>query len=100
MTLGAISYNYKGTLVYIQGTRKHGVFKQVDYLSQVLQLYIQKLLLVFKLITSPVRFIKDGNLAYSHKSIYNVCVRFRALASIILFPYPAISPDINPIEKV
>ncbi len=97
---GAIGYNYKGTLVHIQGTGKHGAFKQVDYLSQVLQPYIQKLLLAFELITSPVRFIEDGNSAHGHKSIYNVCARFRALAGIILFPHPAISPDMNPIEKV
>ena len=30
---GAIGYGYKGTLVHINGTGKHGAFKQVDYLS-------------------------------------------------------------------
>ena len=70
---GAIGYNYKGTLVHIHNTKKHGVFKQVNYLSQVLQPYIQKLLLAFELIAGPVRFIEDGNSAQGRKSTYNVC---------------------------
>jgi transposase len=43
--------------------------------------------------------MEDGNSAHGHKSSTNICTRWRASKDITLFPHPAISPDMNPIEK-
>ena len=43
--------------------------------------------------------MEDGNSAHGHKSTTNTCARWRASQGITLFPHPAISPDMNPIEK-
>jgi hypothetical protein len=102
---GAIGYRYKSPLIFIDGTGKSGVFKQVDYLTQILELYIQAILEAFALVTHTLRpfaeplFIKDGNAAYGHKSASNCCAKYRIKHGIILMPYPSTSPDMNPIEK-
>jgi transposase len=43
--------------------------------------------------------MEDGNSAHGYKSSTNMCARWRASKGITLFLHPAISPDINPIEK-
>jgi hypothetical protein len=96
---GAIGYGYKSSLVHIYGTGKNSAFKQTDYLGQVLEPYIQSFLEAFRAICGTPQFIEDGNSAHGHKSLTNPCARWRASHSILLFPYPAISPDMNPIEK-
>jgi transposase len=96
---GAIGFGYKSSLVHIHGTGKNGAFKQVDYLGQVLEPYIQSFLEAFRAICGTPQFMEDGNAAHGHKSTINICARQRAEHSILLFPHPAISPDMNPIEK-
>jgi hypothetical protein len=96
---GTNGHSYKSTLVYIHGSGKSGVFKQTDYLVQVLEPYIQSFLEAFRAICGMLQFIEDGNSVYSYKSLRNPCTLWRASKGIILFPYPAISPDMNPIEK-
>jgi hypothetical protein len=96
---GAIGYGYKSPLVHIHSTGKNGAFKQTDYLRQVLKPYIQSFLEAFRAICSTLQFMEDGNSAYGHKSLTNLCARWRASHGILLFPHPAISPDMNPIEK-
>jgi hypothetical protein len=65
----------------------------------VLEPYIQSFLEAFRAICSIPQFIEDGNSAHGYKSLTNPCTRWRALHGILLFPYPAILPDMNPIEK-
>jgi len=96
---GAVRYSYKSPLVYIHGTGKNSAFKQIDYLKQVLKLYIQSFLESFRAICGTLQFMEDSNPAHGHKSFTNLCARWRALHSILLFPHPAISLDMNPIEK-
>jgi hypothetical protein len=46
-TWGAIGYDYKSLLVFIDSSSKKGVFTQKDYLAQVLFLYIESILMDF-----------------------------------------------------
>jgi len=99
---GAIGYSYKSQLVNIHGTGLHGAFTQKDYLSQVLEPYIEGFLKAFGAILGAGKtpqFMEDGNSAHGHKSTTNLCARWRAFKGIVLFHHPAISPDMNPIEK-
>jgi hypothetical protein len=99
---GAVGYGYKSQLVHIQGSGKNGAFTQKDYLVQVLEPYIQGFLNAFGAVLGPGKtpqFMEDGNSAHGHKSSTNMCARWRASKGITLFPHPAISPDMNPIEK-
>jgi transposase len=96
---GTIGYGYKSLLVQIHGSGKNGAFKQSDYLTQVLEPYIQGFLEAFRAICGVPQFMEDGNSAHGHKSITNPCAVWRASKGIGLFPHPAISPDMNPIEK-
>jgi transposase len=102
---GAIGYNYKSPLVFLHGTGKKGALKQIDYLTQVLEPHIRPILAAFALVTHLLTiaveplFMEDGNAAHGHKSSNNICRLFRDLWHINLMPHPAISPDMNPIEK-
>ena len=96
---GAIGYGYKSQLVSIHGSGQNGAFTQVDYLTQVLQPYILSFLAAFGAVCGTPQFMEDGNSAHGHKSTTNPCARWRASQGITLFPHPAISPDMNPIEK-
>jgi len=51
---GAIGYGYKSPLIFVDGTGKKGAFKQVDYLTQVLE-YLPPILEAFALITHILR---------------------------------------------
>ena len=102
---GAVGFGYKSLLIFVKGSGKANALKQVDYLSQILEPYIQPILKAFAAIIHLLRpsaeplFIEDSNPAYGHKSATNCCQRFRTLYGIILMPYPGSSPDMNPIEK-
>ena len=102
---GAIEYSYKSSLLFLDETGKKGAFKQVDYLTQILQLYIQGIIEAFAAVTHllapPVEplFIEDGNSAHGHKSTRNCCAQYRTAHGIILMLHPSTSPDMNPIEK-
>lgn len=96
---GAIGYGYKSTLINIHGTGKNGAFRQVDYCSQVLEPHIIGFLEAFGRICGSPQFMEDGNAIHGHKSFWNPCAIWRRAKGIILFPHPAISPDMNPIEK-
>jgi len=99
---GAVGYGYKSPLVNIHGTGKNGAFTQTDYLAQVLEPYIQGFLAAFGAVLGAgktLQFMEDGNSAHGHKSTTNICAHWRASMGIALFPHPAISPDMNPIEK-
>ena len=100
---GAIGYGYKSKLLFIHGSGKKGAFTQRDYLEQVLQLGIEGMLANFAVEThtrgQEPQFMEDGNSAHGHKSIKNCCAIWRKNHSIVLFPHPSTSPDMNPIEK-
>ena len=96
---GAIGYSYKSMLVNIHGSGKNSVFTQTDYLAQVLEPYIQNFLEAFGAICGVLQFMEDSNSVHGHKSLWNSCTLWRASKGIVLFPHPAISPDMNPIEK-
>ncbi|PVH69288.1 hypothetical protein DL98DRAFT_383181, partial [Cadophora sp. DSE1049] len=104
---GAIGYGYKSPLVFVNGTGKKGAFKQMDYLSQILQPHIESIINAFAIVTHKLRpvglvnplFMEDGNPAHGHKSKTNCCAKFRTVHGIILMPHPSTSPDMNPIEK-
>jgi hypothetical protein len=99
---GIIGYGYKSQLVHIHGSGKNGVFTMKDYLAQVFQPCIQDFLAAFGAILGVGKtphFMEDRNAAYGYKPLTNVCAIWRDSKGIILFPYPAISPDMNPIEK-
>ena len=74
---GAIRYGYKSPLIFIHGSGKSNARKQVDYLSQVLELYIRLILEAFALITHELGmeplFMEDGNPAHGYKSHTNYC---------------------------
>jgi len=101
---GAIGYGYKSPLIFVDSIGKKGAFKQIDYLTQVLQ-YLQPILEAFTLITYQLRlvveplFMKDSNSAHGHKSTTNYYTRYYTKHGIILISHPSISPDMNPIEK-
>ncbi|KUJ08735.1 uncharacterized protein LY89DRAFT_562602, partial [Mollisia scopiformis] len=46
-----------------------------------------------------IPFMEDGNSAHGHKTTSNICATWRTSMGITLFPHPAVSPDMNPIEK-
>lgn len=99
---GAIGYDYKSPLIFVDGTGKEGAFKQVDYLAQVLK-YLLPILDAFALVihalgVAPL-FMEDGNSAHGHKSTTNCCAQYRSRHGIILLPHPSTSPDMNPIEN-
>jgi hypothetical protein len=102
---GVIRYGYKSPLLFISSTGKSGVFKQVDYLAQVLELYIQGILEAFAAKTHQLcptaepLFMEDGNSTYSHKSTSDCCARWRTKHNIILMLHLSTSPDMNLIEK-
>jgi hypothetical protein len=98
---GTIGYGYKSQLVHIHGSGKNSAFTMKDYLARVLQPRIQDFLAAFGVlgVGKTPHFIEDGNAAYGHKSLTNICAIWRASKGIILFPHPAISPDMNPIKK-
>jgi transposase len=101
---GAIGYGYKSAPIFVDGTGKKGAFKQVDYLTQVLEC-LQLILEAFALITHQLRpaveplFMEDGTSAHGHKSTSNCCARYRTKHGIILMPHPSTNLDMNPIEK-
>jgi hypothetical protein len=101
-TWGAISYNYKSPLIFVDGTGKKGAFKQVDYLAQVLKYLLPILeafaLIIYALGVKPL-FMEDGNSAHGYKSTTNCYIQYYSKHGIILLPYPSTSPDMNPIEK-
>jgi hypothetical protein len=70
---GAIGYRYKSQLVFVHGSGKNGAFTQMDYLKQVLKLYIQSFLEAFGAICRTPQFMEDGNSAYRHKFTKNPC---------------------------
>ncbi|KUJ18619.1 uncharacterized protein LY89DRAFT_559278, partial [Mollisia scopiformis] len=79
-----------------------GAFTQTDYLAQVLKPYIQDFLAAFAAVLGPGKtpqFMEDGNSAHGHKTTSNICATWRTSMGITLFPHPAVSPDMNPIEK-
>ncbi|KUJ08032.1 uncharacterized protein LY89DRAFT_765471, partial [Mollisia scopiformis] len=95
-------YGYKSPLINIHGTGKSGAFTQTDYLAQVLKPYIQDFLAAFAAVLGPGKtpqFMEDGNSAHGHKTTSNICATWRTSMGITLFPHPAVSPDMNPIEK-
>lgn len=102
---GAIGYGYKSPLIFVAGTGKSGAFKQVNYLNQVLEPYIQGIMNAFAFITHKLApsveplFMEDGNSAHGHRSTRNCCAKWRTAHGIILLPHPSTSPDMNPIEK-
>jgi len=99
---GVVEYGYKNPLVNIYGIGKNGAFTQKDYLAQVLKPYVQGFIAAFGAILGPGKtphFMEDKNSAHGYKSITNICAAWRASVGIILFPHPAISPDMNLIEK-
>jgi transposase len=104
-TWGAIGFGYKSPLIFIEGHGKRGAFLQTDYLTQLLEPYIQGILEAFALVTHTLTpsmeplFMEDGNPAHGHKSTGNCCQRFRTKHGIVLMPHPSTSPDMNPIEK-
>ncbi len=91
---GAIGYGYKSSLV-----KQNRAFKETDYLAQVLEPWIQSFLEAFSAVCGIALFMEDGNSARGHQSLRNPCARWRASKGIVLFPHPAVSPDMNPIEK-
>jgi hypothetical protein len=74
---GAIGYDYKSPLVFIDGSSKKGAFTQKDYLAQVLFLHVESILEDFGAHTHALSleplFMEDGNLVYRHKSENNCC---------------------------
>jgi hypothetical protein len=102
---GAIGYGYKSPIIFLKGTGKTGAFKQLDYLGQVLQPYIQGILEAFAAqthflhLSAEPLFMEDGNSAHGHKSSTNCCQRQHTAHEIILMPHPFTSPDMNLIEK-
>jgi hypothetical protein len=102
---GAIGYGYKSPLLFIDGTGKRGAFKQIDYLSQILEPHIQSIIEAFAAVTHLLAppteplFIEDRNSAHGHKSSRNCYTRYRTAHGIILMPHPSTSPDMNPIER-
>jgi len=89
-------------LINIHRIGLYSIFIQKDYLSQVFELYIEGFLKAFGAILEADKtpqFIEDGNSIYSHKSTTNLCVHWQAFKGIVLFYFPTISPNMNPIEK-
>ena len=101
---GTIGYNYKSLLIFLKGSGKGGSLTQLDYLAQVLQGGLQDFLAEFALITREAHqqeplFMEDGNSAHGKKSATNPCAQFCWKHRIKTTIYPAIFPDMNPIEK-
>lgn len=100
---GAIGYNYKSPLLFLDGSGKKGAFTQEDYLTQILSPHIESILEDFGTHTHALGleplFMEDGNSAHGHKSTRNCCAQYRTKHGIILMPHPSSSPDMNPIEK-
>jgi transposase len=92
-------------LIFVNGSGKGGALNQKDYLTQVLEPYIQSILETFAAVTHQLQpfaeplFMEDGNPAHGHKSSTNCCQRFGTKQGIVLMPHPSSSPDMNPIEK-
>jgi hypothetical protein len=78
---GAIGYGYKSPLFFLRSTGKSGAFKQMDYLTQILEGHIQLILEAFAAVTHTLKhfaeplFTEDGNSAHGYKSISNCYAR-------------------------
>jgi hypothetical protein len=94
---GAIRYNYKSPLLFLNGSSKNGAFTQKDYLAQVLSPYIEPILNDFGTHTHAIGleplFMEDGNSAHGHRSEDNCYAIYRTKNGIILMPHPSTSPD-------
>jgi hypothetical protein len=97
----AIGYNYKSPLIWLKGSGKNGAFLQKDYLSQVLEPHLERILaeMATKCGCTPT-FMEDGNAAHGCKSTKNPVYLWKQLHKIKLLDWAANSPDMNPIEQI
>ena len=98
---GAIGYNYKSPLVFINGHGKRGAFLQADYVEQVLEEHVCVILADFKEScgVDPL-FMKDGNAAHGLKSTRNRPAMWKAKHNIPLLAWASNSCGMNPIKQI
>jgi transposase len=106
MVWGAISYNWKSPLIFLEGTGKKGVRAQ-DYLEQVLEPVVAPAfagLLGYQ--GAEAKSLEGGQHAQyveDHAPIHGCrhkLVEVKRVLGIPAHPRPSSSPDLNPIENV
>ena len=97
----AIGHNYKSSLVWIKGSGKNEAFLQKDYVSQVLEPHLERILAdMAKQCGQPPIFMEDGNAAHGLRTKTNIVHRWKEAHRIALLDWAANSPDMNPIEQI
>jgi len=99
MVWGAISYNWKSPLVFLEGTGKRGVCAD-DYLEQVLDPIVGP---AFCGCFGYTGYREGGEFVEDQAGVHGTRGKFveaKAVMGIRLHQRPASSPDLNPIENV
>jgi transposase len=99
MVWGAISYNWKSPLIFLEGTGKRGVCAD-DYLEQVLDPFVGP---AFCGCFGYTGYREGGEFVEDQAGVHGTRKKFvevKAIMGILLHRRPASSPDLNPIENV
>ena len=99
MVWGAISYNWKSPLVFLEGTGKKGVGGQ-DYYDQVLEPVVGP---AFNGLLGYSGYEKGGLYVEDHAPVHGtrgLLVEAKQVLGIPLHERPSCSPDLNRIENV
>ena len=98
---GAIGFNYKSPLVFVDGQGKNSAFLQADYTAQVLEPHMLDILRDFEAICNDEPLLmEDGNAAHGLKFMRNAPALWKAKHKIALLDWAFNSADMNPIEQI
>ena len=98
---GAIGYNYKSPLVFIDGNGKNGAFLQADYTEQVLDAHMLSIMQDFKATcNNKPLLLEDGNVAHGLKSAHNAPAIWKKKYGVSLLAWAFNSADMNSIELI
>lgn len=96
---GAIGYNYKSPLIFIEGHGKNGAFTSKDYLEQVFEGHLLMILDQLNTVApGQIHFQEDGNPAHGIKSTETPCNIWKRERGIELLEWGPNSPDMAAIE--
>jgi hypothetical protein len=99
MVWGAISYNWKSPLVFLEGTGARGV-QALDYYNQVLEPIVGP---AFKGLLDYEGMQEGGLYVEDHAPVHGtkgMLIGAKEALGIPLHERPSTSPDLNPIENV
>jgi hypothetical protein len=88
-------------LIWIEGNGKNGAFLQHDYVSQVLEPHMKRILDDLETVCGKEPLLmEDGNPAHGLRSTKNAVHHWKKLHMIHSLDWAANSPDMNPIKQI